>query len=119
MSLYASAQQEFVFKASGGAVTEPVEGSWLAAFALHLGATEPNGTWIQTICELVGQNEPINGSWIQALAVAYNITNLEPYANWWLALADGAAPLVQWVLETGVWRNGNTIWAANGIWKTI
>lgn len=117
--IYASAQQEFVFKASGGEVTEPVAGSWLAAFALYLGATEPSGTWLQTICEQIGITEPVNGSWIQALALEYGITNVEEYGNWWLALADQASPLVSWVLQTGIWRNGDTIWTADGIWNTI
>lgn len=116
---YAVAQQEYVRKASDNDVTTPDGGSWLSAYAIYLGATEPNGTWVQTICELLGVTQPLNGSWVQALANFYGITTYEPFGNWWLALADGATPLVSWVLQTGVWRNGNTIWTANGIWNTI
>lgn len=114
--IFADAKQQYVFNASNGDVTEPVAGSWLAAYAIYLGATEPKGTWLQTICEQLGVTEPVNGSWVQALALHYGIT--EPvHANWWLTLAT--ADLIQWVLETGVWRNGDTIWTADGIWKTV
>lgn len=114
---FANAKQQYVFRASGEEVIEPVAGSWLAAYALYLGATEPvNGSWIQAICNQLGVTEPVNGSWVQALALVYNIT--EPiHANWWLSLATGDVKL--WVLTTGIWRNGNTIWRANGIWNTI
>lgn len=104
MLTYASAQQEFVIKASGGDVTSPVGGSWLAAYAIYLGATEPNGTWLQTICETQGIMEPVNGSWIQALALAYGITSWEGYGNWWLALADQALP------PDDIWGTNETLW---------
>lgn len=84
----ASAQQHYVFRASGGAVTSPTGGSWLSAFALYLGATEPKGTWLQTICEELGITEPLNGSWVQALANYYGI-NQPVGGNWWIALATG------------------------------
>ena len=94
MLTYASAQQQFVIRVSNGAVTEPVGGSWLAAYAIYLGATEPNGTWLQTICELTGITAPVNGSWIQALAAHYGIT--QPISgNYWIDLAEAtfvAAP---------------------------
>jgi len=94
MLTYASAQQQFVIRVTDGAVTEPVGGSWLSAYAIYLGATEPHGTWLQTICELMGITEPLNGSWIQALANYYGIT--EPISgNYWLDLAEAefaAAP---------------------------
>ena len=87
MLTYASAQQQFVIRASNNAVTEPVGGSWLAAYAIYLGATEPNGTWLQTICELTGITAPLNGSWIQALANHYGIT--QPISgNYWIDLAE-------------------------------
>jgi hypothetical protein len=114
MLTYASAQHEFVFKASGGAVTEPVSGSWLGAYAIYLGATEPNGTWLQTICELEGIMAPVNGSWIQALALAYGITSTAGYANWWLALADQVSPTPTneiWGTSTSVWSTETATWA--------
>ena len=107
MLTYASAQHEFVYKASAGAVTEPVSGSWLGAYAIYLGATEPNGTWLQTICELQGIMTPVNGSWIQALALAYGITSIEGYANWWLALADQVTPPLP---PDDIWGTNETLW---------
>lgn len=84
---YASAQQQFVFRVTNGAVTEPIGGSWLSAYAIYLGATEPHGTWLQTICELTGITQPVNGSWIQALANHYGIT--APIdGNYWIDLAQ-------------------------------
>jgi hypothetical protein len=110
----ASAQQQYVFRASGGVVTEPTAGSWLAAYALYLGATEIKGTWLQTICELKGITQPLNGSWVQALANYYDI--LEPVGgNWWMALATQDTD--NWILQTGIW-NGAGIWTADGIWET-
>ena len=112
----ASAQQQYVFRASGGAVTTPVGGSWLSAYALYLGATSIKGTWLQTICEELGITEPLNGSWVQALAAHYGI--FEPInGNWWIALAIGdVEPGGEWILETGIW-NADGIWTADGIWK--
>jgi len=108
----AVAQQEYVFKASGGAVTTPVYGSWLAAYATYLGATEPHGTWLQTICEQLGITAPLNGSWIQALCFYYGITDTIGYANWWLALADQVTPL------NDVWSTNGDTWAAETeIWQ--
>lgn len=112
----ASAQQQYVFRASGEQITEPTGGSWLAAYALYLGATEIKGTWLQTICELKGITQPLNGSWVQALANYYGIT--EPAGgNWWIALATGAVEPDNWILSTGIW-NGSGIWTATGIWET-
>ena len=108
----ASAQQEYVFKASGGAVTEPTYGSWLAAYAIWLGATEPKGTWLQTICDQFGITEPVNGSWVQALALYYGITNTIGYGNWWLALADQATdPVDIWGTNAVAWMNETETWA--------
>ena len=107
----ASAQQQYVFNASSGVVTEPVYGSWLAAYATYLGATEPKGTWLQTICEELGVTAPVNGSWVQALALYYGITSTAGYGNWWLALADvvieqddvwSTNPL-EWINEAETW----------------
>jgi hypothetical protein len=113
----ASAQQQYVFRASGEAVTTPVGASWLAAYALYLGATDIKGTWLQTICELKGITQPLNGSWVQALANYYGIT--QPVGgNWWIALATGAVePGGNWILQTGIW-DGAGIWTADGIWET-
>lgn len=109
---YAIAQQEFAFKASGGAVTEPIGGSWLAAFAIWQGATEPNGTWLQTICEAFGITQPINGSWVQALANFYGITTTVGYGNWWIAIADNAAPPAPdtWEFNADLWQAETELW---------
>ena len=119
IDLNASAQQQYVERASGGEVLSPTGGTWLSAYAIYLGATEPKGTWLQTICEELGITQPLNGSWVQALANHYGIT--EPVGgNWWIALAIGPVePVVSdWVLATGVWRNGNTVWR-DEIWTTV
>ena len=116
MSLtYALAQQQYVYNASSGAVTEPTGGSWLAAYAIYLGATEPNGTWLQTICEQLGVTQPVNGSWVQALANYYGITNTIGYGNWWLALADISGPTPPtheiWGTSLAVWGTETDTWA--------
>lgn len=113
MSLtYAYAQQQYVYVASGGVVTEPLFGSWLAAFAVWQGATEPNGTWLQTICEQFGVTAPVNGSWVQALALYYNITDTIGYGNWWLAIADQATdPVDIWGTNITQWYNESETWA--------
>lgn len=119
INLMTSAQQVYVERASGGAVTSPQGGTWLSAYALYLGATEVRSTWLQTICELKGITTPVNGSWVQALAAYYGIT--QPIGgNWWIALATGPVdPVVSdWILETGIW-NPAGIWRAEGIWKTV
>lgn len=117
---YITAQKQYVIRASAGDITSPVSGSWLGAYALWLGSTNPTGSWIQTICEAKGIMQPVNGSWVQALALYYGIT--QPVGgNWWIALALGPVEPVtsDWILETGVWRNGETVWRAEGIWKTV
>lgn len=114
----ASAQKQYVFRASGEEVTEPVGGSWLAAYALYLGATEVHSTWLQTICELKGITQPLNGSWVQALCNFYGIVETVG-GNWWIALATGdVEPGGNWILQTGIW-NGAGIWTAEGIWETV
>lgn len=112
----ASAQKQYVFRASGEEVTEPVGGSWLAAYALYLGATSVNSTWLQTICELKGITQPLNGSWVQALCNFYGIVETVG-GNWWIALATGDVEPDNWILATGIW-NGAGIWTAEGIWET-
>jgi hypothetical protein len=110
---YAVAQKEYVIKASSGAITEPSYGSWLAAYAIYLGATKPNGTWLQTICNQLGVTEPVNGSWVQALALYYGITDVTGYGNWWLALADmGVTPPVVdiWENITNLWEDETIVW---------
>lgn len=114
----ASAQQQYVFRASGEEVTEPVGASWLAAYALYLGATEVKSTWLQTICELKGITQPLNGSWVQALADFHGI--VEPVGgNWWVALATGDVEPVggDWILATGIWNEAG-VWTGDGIWET-
>jgi len=111
---YAVAQQEYVRKASNDAVTYPTGGSWLGAYAIYLGATEPNGTWVQTICNQLGVTEPLNGSWVQALANYYGITSADEYGNWWTALAEHTfTPIVgfNWETDTNFWEAETRTWS--------
>jgi hypothetical protein len=88
-------EQTFVFKASNGAVTEPVNGSYLCALAIFFGYEEPwNGSWLQTIAFHYGIVEPVNVSWHQALAEHFGFTT--PINNSWkytLAFIDAAEPV--------------------------
>lgn len=88
-----SLQQQYVYNQTGGAVTEPINGSWLAAYADYLGITEPSGTWIQAICEHFGITSPVYGSWTIALASHYGITNPEN-GTWWYAIANASAGIL-------------------------
>jgi hypothetical protein len=109
-----SAVQVYVETQSGGAVTEPKNGSWLAAYCLHLGVTQPvNGSWLQALCNNFGITQPLHGSWVIALANYYSITT--PLNNsWWFALADagGAPPVVPftWVGNTNNWEAETRVW---------
>lgn len=72
-----SAVQVYVERQSGGAVTEPLNGSWLQAYCNHLGVTQPvNMSWLQALCQHFGVTAPVNASWVQALANYYSITQL-------------------------------------------
>lgn len=109
-----SAVQEYVQTQSGGAVTEPVNGSWLAAYCLHLGVTQPVGnSWLQALCQHFGVTAPVNGSWVIALASYYSLT--QPLNNsWWFALANlgGAPPVVPftWSGNTNNWEAETRVW---------
>ena len=111
--IYASAQQQFVYNVTSGAVTESYGGSWLAAYALWLGATAPKGTWLETVCLQLGITQPVNGSWVQALALYYGITDTVGYGNWWLALADASSPVTNqiWGTSLAVWGTETDTWA--------
>ena len=103
-----NAVQQYVENQTSGAVTEPVNGSWLAAYALYLGITEPsNESWLQAICEYEGVTTPTYGSWLIALANHYGITTPYPYGSWWIALANySPSPVVPmvWNLNTNLWN---------------
>ena len=110
-----SLQQQYVYNQTSGAVTEPINGSWLAAYANYLGITEPSGgTWIQAICENKGITAPVYGSWTIALADYYGITNPEN-GTWWYALANvGAGPTPPpfiWESNTNNWEAETRVWA--------
>lgn len=87
-----NAQQNYAYNQSNGAVTLPVNSSYVQAYAEYLGITQPtNGSWIQAICEYFGIMQPLYGSWVIALAHHYNIT--EPLnGSWWYALSQVGAP---------------------------
>ena len=105
--------QQYVYNQTSGAVTEPVNGSWIQAYCEYLGITEPvNASWLQALCGYFGITEPLYGSWVIALANHYGITAPEN-GTWWWALADaGGAPVVpmQWDLNTNLWEAETRTW---------
>ena len=110
------AKQTYAQTQSNGAVTEPVNGSWIAAYAIYLGQTEPvNSSWLQAVCLGLGITQPVNGSFIIALANHYGITEPDNGNTWWAALAGAGSPTpptdliwntttTQWQLETTIWN---------------
>jgi len=108
------AVQQYVENQTGGAVTAPVNGSWIAAYCLYLGITAPvNSSWLQALCNHFGITSPLYNSWTIALANYYGITTPYPYGTWWMALADvGGAPVVpfQWDLNTNNWEAETRSW---------
>ena len=106
-------QQDYAFNQSAGAVTLPVNASYIEAYAIYLGITEPlNNSWIQAICNHFGITEPLYGSYLIALANYYGIT--EPVnGSWWYALSQ-ATPIpteLIWNLVSTEWQNETTEWA--------
>jgi len=111
-----SAIQQYVLNQSGGAVTDPVNGSYLQAYCEYLGITEPvNASWLQALCNYFGITSPLYGSWVIALANYYGITTPAGYGTWWMALADasGTPPVVSfiWDLNTNNWEAETRLWA--------
>lgn len=85
-----SVTKDYVECASGGAVSAPNNGSWISAYAIHLGATGPvNGSWLQALCVQLGITQPVNNSWVIALANYYGISN-PVNGSWMYAIADDA-----------------------------
>ncbi len=106
-------QQDYAFNQSSGAVTLPVNASYIEAYAIYLGITEPlNNSWIQAICNHFGITEPLYGSYLIALANYYGIT--EPVnGSWWYALSVAGAPIptdLIWDLVSTEWQNEITQW---------
>lgn len=115
MSDITNAVQEYARIQSGGAVTEPKSGSWLAALCIHFGVNEPvNTSWLQALCEYYGITEPLYSSWTIALANYHGIT--EPVNGyWWWALSEASAPTpgdLIWNTTTTEWQNETTLWNA-------
>ena len=112
-----TAVQQYVLNQTNGAVTEPVNGSYIQAYCEYLGITEPvNVSWLQALCINFGITSPLHGSWVIALANYYGITTPAGYGTWWMALADAAAPTptdVDWELITDNWE------AETRDWETI
>ena len=112
-----SAVQQYVLNQSNGAVTEPVNGSYLQAYCEYLGITEPlNSSWMQALCNHFGITQPLYSSWVIALANHYGITTPAGYGTWWMALADAGSPtppvdvlweaiLTNWEAETRNWES--------------
>lgn len=111
-----SAVQEYVYNQTNGAVTEPVNGSWLQAYCEYLNITEPvNSSWLQALCNHFGITQPLYNSWVIALANHYGIAN-PTGGTWWMALAAAAAPSpsdVDWEVITTLWE------AETRDWETI
>jgi len=110
-------QQQYVECASGGAVTEPVNGNWLQAYCEYLGITQPsNLSWLQALCEHFGITQPLYGSWTIALANYYGITSPAEYGTWWNAIQDNACsvpPVVPciWGQNTNTYGNETRTWS--------
>jgi hypothetical protein len=107
--------QTYVFNQTAGAVTLPVNGSWLQAYCEFLGVTEPvNASWLQALCIYFGITTPLYGSWTIALANYYGIT--QPLnGTWWYALSQASSPTpsnVEWQLITTLWENETRNWEA-------
>ena len=102
--------QSYVECASGGAVTEPVNGNWLQAYCEYRGITEPsNSSWLQALCEDLGVTSPLYGSWTIALANYYGVT-APLNGTWWFAIQDSVCsgpPPVSFV-----WNENATNWEA-------
>lgn len=115
--VFASWDQQFVFRASNGAVTEPYNGSWLGALVNYFGYGDDlyGGSYIQTICFHYGITEPVNVSWYQALAEYFGFT--EPINNSWkytLAFIEAGLP----VSETN-WEDVEFNWEDAEDWILI
>ena len=109
-----NAQQDYAYNQSEGAITLPVNSSYVQAYAEFLGITEPvNLSWIQAICVHFGITEPLYGSWVIALANYYGIT--EPLnGSWWYAIGQAGPPTptdLIWNLVSTEWQNETTPWA--------
>lgn len=112
-----SAVQVYVETQSGGAVTAPVNNSWLQAYAEFLGVTTPtNVSWLQAICVHFGVTAPRNGSWVQGLAQDYYGLTQPLNNSWWFALANMDAPAppgdLVWNTTTTNWEAETTLWNA-------
>lgn len=96
-------------------ITQPVNGSWIEAIAIHFGATESNGLWLQAWANAIGISQPLNGSWLQAIAFEYGI--FAPVnGSWWFAIEQGGVtPGGDWILQTGAW-NDTGIWIDTSNW---
>tara|TARA_R110001606_G_scaffold16831_1_gene66660 strand:+ start:13289 stop:14392 length:1104 start_codon:yes stop_codon:yes gene_type:complete len=106
--------QQFVETQSSGAVTAPVNGSWIVAFCLHLGVTEPvNVSWLQALCNYYGITAPLHGSWTIALAFHFN-QQVPINESWWGALASaegGGVPVdLIWNQVLTLWNDETTLW---------
>jgi len=109
-----SAVQQYVENMSLGAITEPLNGSWIQALCFFYGVTEPvNNSWMQALCNYYGITEPLHSSWVIALADYHSITN-PVGGTWWMALAILATPPspgdLVWNTTTTLWENETTEW---------
>jgi len=56
-------------------ITEPLNGSWLAAIVNSLGG-DLEGDLCRNWAKLLSINEPVNGTWVQAIAIHYEATDV-------------------------------------------
>ena len=98
---------------SGGAITEPTGGSWMAAICIWQGTPTPlNSSYLQRHCDNLGITQPVNGSFIIALANHYNET--QPINGTWanaVLVGCGAVPSeLIWNLDTTEWQDETATW---------
>ena len=109
--------QTYVYNQTNGAVTEPVNGSYLQAYCEYLGVTQPvNASWLQALCNYFGITQPLYSSWTIALANYYGITTPSPYGTWWMALSQlSGVPVVsfKWNENTNKYNEETRKWSLN------
>lgn len=111
-----SAVAQYVYNQSNGAVTEPVNASYIQAYCEYLGITAPvNTSWLQALCNYFGITQPLYGSWTIALANYYGIT-YPCGGTWWMCLAEAGGPVppgfLIWETTTSNWEAEITLWNA-------
>jgi hypothetical protein len=66
-------------------ITEPFNGTWLAAIVNHLGGSLEGDLW-RNWAKLLSIDEPVNGTWIEAIARHYEA--LDTVNGTWIEAID-------------------------------